>query len=323
MAGLYPSIEPYDRGMLDVGDGYRLYWEVCGRPDGKPAVVLHGGPGSGCTLDARRYFDPNAYRVVLFDQRGCGRSTPQASQPHADLSANTTGHLLADIELLREHLGIEGWMVFGGSWGSTLALGYAQRNTRRVTEMVLAGVTTTSRWEIDWITEGVRILLPEQWARFRAGVPEAHGDDTLIDAYHRRLFSDDPDVRAKAARDWCDWETAVVAVHPNHTPHPRYDRPDFRLGFARLVTHYWRHGAWLDDGELLRNAGCLAAVPGVLIHGRLDLGSPLITAWKLAQAWSGSELVIVSEAGHDARDPGMAEAIIAATDRFATHPLQC
>ncbi len=319
MAGLYPSIEPYDHGLLDVGDGHRVYWEVCGRPDGKPAVVLHGGPGSGCSTTARRYFDPTLYRVVLFDQRGCGRSLPHASQPNADLGANTTDHLLADIERLRERLGIESWLVYGASWGSTLGLAYAQRHQRRVAGMVLAGVATTSRWEIEWITNGIRILLPEQWATFRAGVPEAKRDSDLLDAYHGRLMSGDPDVRAKAARDWCDWEMAVVATHPNHVPHPRYERADFRLAFARLVTHYWRHGAWLDDGVLLREAGCLAGIPGVLIHGRLDLGSPLITAWRLAQAWRGSDLVVVAEAGHDTRDRGMAEAVVAATDRFAAH----
>ena len=319
MAGLYPSIEPYDHGMLDVGNGHRVYWEVCGRTDGKPAVVLHGGPGSGCSTTARRYFDPTVYRVVLFDQRGCGRSMPHASQPNADLGANTTDHLLADIELLRESLGIDRWLVFGASWGSTLGLAYAQRHKRRVSGMVLAGVATTSRWEIDWITNGIRILLPEQWDLFRAGVPEAKRDSDLLDAYHGRLMSGDPDVRAKAARDWCDWEMAVVATHPNHVPHPRYERADFRLAFARLVTHYWRHGGWLEDGVLLWDAGCLTGIPGVLIHGRLDLGSPLIAAWRLAQAWRGSELVVVAEAGHDTRDRGMAEAVVAATDRLAAH----
>jgi len=314
---LYPDIEPYDRGMLEVGDGHRVYWETCGNAAGKPAVVLHGGPGSGCTMGARRYFDPGRYRIVLFDQRGCGRSTPHASGPNADLSANTTGHLLADIEWLRRRLGVDRWLVFGGSWGSTLALAYAERHPDRVSEMVLIGVATTTQEEIDWITRGVGRFFPEQWERFRDGVPVGERDGSVVDAYHRLLMATDPAVHEKAARDWCDWEMAVVAVHPNHMPNPRYERPDFRLAFARIVTHYWRHNAWLEDGVLLREVGRLSGIPGVLIHGRLDFGSPLVTAWQLARNWPGSELVIVDDAGHEARDPGMAESVVAATDRFA------
>lgn len=264
----------------------------------------------------RRYFDPEAYRVVLFDQRGAGRSKPHASDPNIGLSANTTAHLLVDIEWLWRHLGIERWLVFEVSWGSTLALAYAERHPDRVTEMVLASVATTKAWEIDWITRGVGIFFPEAWARFRGGVPEAERDGSLVDAYHRLLMNTDPAVYEKAARDWCDWEMALVAVHPNHTPHPRYERPEFRLGFARLVTHYWRHNAWLEDGVLLREAHRLSDIPGVLIHGRLELGTPLITPWRLTQNWPGSELVIVSGAGHDTRDPGMTESIVAATDGF-------
>ena len=312
MPARYPDIEPYDHGMLDVGDGHRVYWETCGNPAGKPAIVLHGGPGSGCTPGSRRGFDPRRYRIVLFDQRGAGRSTP-----YGDISANTTNHLLADIETLGRHLGIERWLVFGGSWGSTLALAYAERHPDRVTEMVLAGVATTTREEIDWITRGVGRFFPEQWDRFRNGVPLADRDGSLVDAYHRLLMSPDPAVHAKAARAWCDWEMAIVAVHPNHVPHPRYARPEFRLAFARIVTHYWRHSAWLEDGVLLREVHRLSGIPGVLIHGQLDLGSPLITAWQLARNWLGSELVIVSEAGHDARDPGVIESVVAATGRFA------
>ena len=317
MADLYPPIEPHDSGMLDVGDGHRLYWETCGNPAGKPALVLHGGPGSGCSPNARRYFDPAVYRVVLFDQRGSGRSTPHASLADIDLSTNTTTHLLADIELLRERLGIERWLVLGGSWGSTLALAYAERHPHRVTEMVLFSIATTTAREIDWITRGVGIFFPDAWQRFRDGVPEAERDGCLVEAYHRLLMHPDPDVQEKAARDWCDWEIALVAVHPGHRPHPRYDNPVFRLGFARLVTHYWRHRAWLEDEALVRDAGRLAGIPGIMIHGRLDIGGPLVTPWRLKQNWPGSELVVVSEAGHDARDPGMAESIVAATDRFA------
>ena len=317
MAELYPEIAPFDSGRLDVGEGQEVYWESCGAPAGKPALVLHGGPGSGCAASARRLFDPGAYRVVLFDQRGAGRSRPHASEAGLDLSANTTTHLLADIERLRRHLGIERWLLFGGSWGSTLALAYAQRHPERVTEMVLAGVVTTTAREVEWATRGVGMFLPEAWARFRDGVPAAARDGDLAAAYHRLLMDPDPAVHEKAARDWCDWEIALVALHPDDPPHPRYAEAAFRLGFARLVTHYWRHAAWLEDGVLLRDAPRLAQIPGVLIHGRLDLGSPPATAWRLAQRWPGSELTLVSQAGHDARAPGMRTRIVAALDRFA------
>ena len=317
MTTLYPNIEPYDRGMLDAGDGQQVYWETCGNPTGKPALVLHGGPGSGCSTGWRQYFDPDVYRIVLFDQRGCGRSTRHASDPNVDLSTNTTVHLLADIELLRGHLGIERWLVLGGSWGSTLALAYAEQHSTQVTEMVLFSVVTTTAWEIDWITRGVGVFFPEPWARFRDGIPEAERDGSLVEAYHRLLMNPDPAIHEKAARDWCDWEMAIVAVHPNHKPHSRYEQPGFRLCFARLVTHYFRHNGWLPDGVLLQQVDRLAGIPAVLIHGRLDIGGPLITPWKLTKRWPGSELVIVDSAGHDARDPGMSESIVAATDRFA------
>lgn len=303
--------------MLNVGGGHRIYWEVCGNPDGKPALVLHGGPGSGCTVNARRYFDPRAYRIVLFDQRGSGRSTPHASAPDVDLSTNTTSHLLADIEHLRQHLDIRRWLVLGGSWGSTLALAYAEENPERVTELVLFSIATTTASEIDWITRGVGMFFPEAWGRFRDGAPTAEREGNLVEAYHGLLMHPDPAIHEKAARDWCDWEMAIVAVHPSHKPHPRYGDPAFRLGFARLVTHYWRHRAWLDEEVLLRRAGRLADIPAILIHGRLDIGGPLVTPWQLHRSWPGSELIVVSEAGHDARDPGMTESIVAATDRFA------
>jgi proline iminopeptidase len=243
MADLYPPLEPYESGMLDVGDGHRLYWEACGNPLGKPALVLHGGPGSGCTVNARRSFDPKAYRIILFDQRGSGRSTPHAGDPKVDLSTNTTSHLLADIERLRGHLGVERWLILGGSWGSTLALAYAQQHVERVTELVLFSIATTTPCEIEWITCGVGAFFPEAWSRFRDGVPEEERNGSLVEAYHRLLMHPDPAIHGKAARDWCDWEMAIVAVHPGHKPHPRYEDPAFRLGFARLVTHYWRHAA--------------------------------------------------------------------------------
>ena len=302
--------------MLDVGQGNHVYWEVCGNPVGIPALVLHGGPGSGCSTAMRRYFDPSAYRIVLFDQRGCGRSTPHASDLRADLSVNTTAHLLADIERLRQHLGIDRCLVFGSSWGSTLGLAYAERHPHRVTAMVVVGVTTTRRSEIEWLYRGVAPLLPEPWVRFRAGVPDAERDGDLVEAYYRLLQNPAPDIHQKAARDWCDWESALVSMDPNLKPESRRLQPDFQLAFARIVTHYFRHHAWLEDGLLLREAGSLAGIPGILIHGRLDLAAPLVTAWELAQVWSGSDLVLVSRAGHAATDPGMSEAVLAATDRL-------
>jgi len=317
MAELYPPIEPYEQGLLDVGDGNHVYWEACGNPRGKPALVVHGGPGSGCSVGMRRAVDPERFRVVLFDQRGCGRSTPHASQPAIDLSTNTTQHLLADIKRLRQHLGIEHWLLLGGSWGTTLALAYAEQNPDRVTEMVLEGIATTTKWEVDWITRGVGAFFPDAWQRFRNGVPEAERAGSLVDAYHRLLMHPDPAIHEKAARDWCDWEAAIVALQADDAPDSRYDRPAFRLGFARLVTHYWRHHAWLEDGALVRDAHRLSGIPGVLIHGRMDLCNPLLTPWRLAQHWPGSELIVVDQAGHDAGHPGIADHIVAATDRFA------
>lgn len=314
---LYPPIEPFDHGMLDVGDGQEIYWETCGNPAGKPALVLHGGPGSGCTPGMRRFFDPAAYRVVLFDQRNSGRSTPHASDPSVDLSTNTMAHLLADIERVREHLGIERWLVWGGSWGATLALGYAEAHPDRVSEIVLAAVTTTRLKEIDWLYHGLQAFFPEEWQRFSDALPERYRNSDLVAGYRDALADPDPAVREAAAQSWCDWEGAVVKLDPDAPNNPRYDDPHFRLAFARIVTHYFDHAAWLEDGQLLRNAPALADIPGVLIHGRLDLTSPLQTAWELHRAWPNSKLVLTNS-GHSSADPSMAEAIVAATDGFAT-----
>jgi proline iminopeptidase len=310
----YPEIEPFEHGMLDAGDSQELYWEVCGDPNGKPAVVLHGGPGSGCTSGLRRYFDPEAYRIVLFDQRGAGRSVPHAGDASVDLSTNTTHHLIADIERLREHLGVERWLVFGGSWGATLALAYAERHPPRVTEVILASVTMTRPVDIHWLYHGVGRYFPEEWARFRDGVPVGEREGDLVAAYYRLLNQPDAAVREKAARDWCAWEDAVVSLESDE-PNPRYEDPRFRMAFARIVTHYFHHHAWLEDGVLLRNAHRLGGIPGVLIHGRLDLGSPAVTAWELAQAWSEAELHLVGT-GHTGGDE-MTDRVVAAADRFA------
>ena len=315
MAARYPDIEPSERGMLDAGDGQSLYWEVCGHPAGKPALVLHGGPGSGCSPAMRTLFDPRRYRIALFDQRGAGRSRPHASDPAADLSVNTTHHLVADIERLREHLAIDRWLVYGGSWGSTLALAYAERYPRRVSEIVLAPVTMTRRADVEWLSRGAGAFFPAEWERFRAALPAADRDGDLVAAYARLLTDPDPAVHDAAARSWCDWEEALVSVESAGRPNPRYADPSFRLGFARLVTHYFSHAAWLADGQLLADAGRLAGIAGVLVHGRLDVGAPLHAAWQLAQVWPGSELVILEGAGHTSA--GLGDRVVIATDAFA------
>ncbi|MBF6590613.1 MAG: prolyl aminopeptidase [Ktedonobacterales bacterium] len=318
MADLYPAIEPYEQGVLAVGDGQQVYWETCGNPRGKPAVVLHGGPGSGCSPWHRRLFDPSAYRLVLFDQRNCGRSTPHASAPQTDLAHNTTAHLVADIERLRQHLGVERWLVGGGSWGSTLALAYAEHAPERVTEMLLFGVTTGRHTEFDWLFRGgVAILFPEQWARLRASLPAAERDGDIVEAYHRLLNDRDPTVRQRAADAWCLWESATLAWPPSTELAERFTNPTFALAFARLVTHYVRHNAWLEDGRLLRDAGVLAGIPGILVNGRFDFQAPIANAWELNRVWPRAELVIVENAGHAASNPGLTQELIRATNRFA------
>jgi proline iminopeptidase len=312
---VYPEIEPFESGMLDVGDGNLVYWEVCGNPDGKPVVGLHGGPGTGCSPAMRRWFDPEAYRVVLFDQRGSGRSVPHAADFATDLSVNTTAHLVGDVERLREHLGIERWMVFGGSWGCTLGLHYAELFPHRVTEVVVVAVTSTRREEVDWLYHGLGRFFPEQWHRFRLGAPEGATD--LVAAYHGLLNDPDGAVRAKAADDWCAWESSILSVDPDHDPGPRWADVRWRRGFARLAAHYFAHGAWLEDDRILRDVGRLRGIPAVLVHGRLDMQGPLRTAWEQDRAWPDAELWVVSGAAHAASDPGMAEAVVAATDRFA------
>ncbi|MEU1119790.1 MULTISPECIES: prolyl aminopeptidase [unclassified Streptomyces] len=313
--GLYPDIEPYDHGMLDVGDGNRVYWEVCGNPHGRPAVVLHGGPGSGCTPFFRRYFDPDAYRIVLLDQRGAGRSTPPASDPATDMGVNTPAHLIADLELLRRHLGIERWLVWGVSFGSVLGLRYAQTHPDRVSELVLTGVATGSRAEVNLLTRGLGKIFPEAWRAFRDHVPDGERDGDLAAAYHRLLEAPDAEVRARAARAWTDWETACVPAPPRSVE--RYEDADFRAGFARTVTHYFAHDHWLGGDEVvLRDAGSLRGIPGVMVQGSLDFGNLLGIVWRLHGAWPDSELVLVDEAGHDAGAGGIARELVRATDGF-------
>ena len=313
----YSPIEPFDHGTLDVGQGNDVYWEVCGSPAGKPALVLHGGPGSGCSPFYRRLFDPQAYRIVLLDQRGCGRSTPHASDPATDLSVNTTAHLLRDLEVLRAFLKIERWLVFGVSWGCTLALAYAEQHPERVSSVVMSGVTMTRRSEISWLYRDIAPLLPAQWDRFRQGVPPEQRDGDLIEAYFHLLNHADPAVRARAARDWHSWEAASVSVDPDAENPPISVDQRFELARARIVTHYFRHAAWLEEGILLKNADKISAISGVMVHGRLDLAAPLVTPWELSKVWQNGKLVILPSAGHSLRDAGITDAIIRATDQFA------
>ncbi len=318
MTDLYPEIEPYAHGLLEVGDGNRIYWETCGNPKGKPAIVVHGGPGSGCTPWPRRLFDPAAYRIVLFDQRNCGRSAPHASDPETDLTSNTTAHLMADMERLRQHLGIERWMVLGWSWGSTLALAYAERHPAHVTEIVLFGVTTGRHAEFDWLFRGgVAVLFPEQWERLRAAAPGATSDRDVVEVYSQMLNDPDPEICQRAANAWCLWESATPAWPPTTTLSERYRNPTFALAFARIVTHYVTHYAWLEDEILMRNASALANIPGVLINGRFDLQAPLANAWELRRVWPRAELVVVDNAGHSGDNPGITQELIRATNRFA------
>ncbi|MFF0310371.1 prolyl aminopeptidase [Streptosporangium sp. NPDC004379] len=311
-------IEPHDHGMLDVGDGNLVHWEVYGNPGGKPALVVHGGPGAESAPRHARSFDLERYRVILFDQRGCGRSTPHASDPAADMSVNTTEHLLADMERLREHLGVDRWLLFGGSWASTLILAYAERHPERVSEIVIPAVTMTRRSETDWLYRGVGRFFPEAWDRFRTALPEADRDGDLVAAYARLMEHPDAEVRAKAAADWLAWEDAVISTEPNGRRGAYSDRPsDAMLAFVRICSHYFAHGAWLEEGVLLREAHRLAGIPGVLIHGRHDLGSPVGTAWELAQAWPDAKLIVIEDSGHTGSDT-MRDEIRAALDRFAT-----
>ncbi|MEU6173734.1 prolyl aminopeptidase [Streptantibioticus parmotrematis] len=316
---LYPATEPYTHGMLDVGDGNRLYWEECGNPLGKPAVMLHGGPGSGCVPGFRRYCDPAAYRIVLFDQRGCGRSTPHASAYDTDMSVNTTAHALADLERLRLHLGIDRWLVWGVSWGSVLGLRYAQTHPEAVSEIVLTAVATGSNPEVALLTRGLGTVFPEAFEAFLAELPEDDRDGNLAAAFNRLLESPDPHVRDRAARAWTDWETATIPAPPRSVP--RYENPDFRRGFARTVTHYWGNDHFLgegnDEGVVLRDAGLLDGIPGTLVQGSLDFGNLLGTVWRLHHAWRGSELIVVDDVGHSMGESGMVDALIAATDGYA------
>jgi proline iminopeptidase len=312
-----PESGPHLCGLLDVGAGNQMYWEVRGNPTGRPVLIVHGGPGSGRGRNAHKTFDHDVFRIVSFDQRGCGNSVPSAADPATDMAYNTTEHLLADMEALRQHLRVERWLLFGGSWASTLILAYAERYPERVEAIVLIGVTMTRPREIDWLYRGLRLLLPGEWERFRAGVPAPARGGNLVEAYRRLMENPDLAVRERAARDWCAWEDAVIAHEVFGNPGQYSAKPGAAMvAFVRICTHYFAHNAWLEDGQLLRNTHQLKGIPGVLIHGRLDLAGPLLTAWELAQAWPDAELKVIEDSGHTG-SPAMGTAIADAIARFA------
>ena len=309
---LYPPIEPYRTGRLRVSDVHDLYFEESGNPQGKPAVFLHGGPGSGTEGKQRRFFDPKQYRIVLFDQRGCGKSTP-----HASLEANTTWDLVADIERLREHLAIDRWQVFGGSWGSTLARAYAEKHPERVTELVLRGVFLLRKQEIDWFyQQGTSELFPDAWEHYLAPIPENERGD-LLHAYYRRLTSNDPKVQAEAARAWSIWEGSTSKLLFDADFVKKYGEDAFALAFARIECHYFVNKGFFErDDELLANVAKIRKIPAKIIQGRYDVVCPMTSAWALHKAWPEAELIVVPDSGHSAFEPGITKALVAATDAF-------
>jgi len=309
---LYPSIEPYETGFLEVGSGHRIYWEQSGNPNGKPVVFLHGGPGGGSDPKYRRYHDPEAYRIVVFDQRGCGKS-----EPYASLADNTTWHLVADIEALRTHLGIETWQVFGGSWGSTLALAYAQNHPERVTELVLRGIFMLRRSELEWFYQsGADQLFPDAWEHYLEPIPEVERGD-LMSAYYRRLTSDDPNVRRAAARAWSIWEGSTSYLVQDLDHIARTGEDDFAVAFARIECHYFVHGGFFEtDGQLLQNVDRIRHIPAVIVQGRYDVVCPMRSAWDLHRAWPEADLRVVPTAGHSANEVGNAAELVRATNTF-------
>lgn len=312
LRSFYPEIEPYATGHLDVGNGHSIRWERVGTKGAKPAVFLHGGPGGGINPSQRRVFDPALYDVLLFDQRGCGQSTPFASLEH-----NTTWDLVADIERLREMVGVDKWQVFGGSWGSTLALAYAETHPDRVTELVLRGIFTLRRWELLWYYQhGASLLFPDKWQRFIAPIPPEERDD-LMGAYRRRLTSSDAEIRLGAAREWSRWEGETITLLPDAQMSTSFSEAEFALAFARIENHYFVHKGWMDEGQLIRDAAKIRHIPGVIVQGRYDAACPPQTAWDLHEAWPEAEFIMVEGAGHAMSQPGILHHLIEATDRFA------
>lgn len=312
LRGFYPEIEPFDTGMLDVGDGHQIYWERFGTKGAKPAVFLHGGPGGATSPSHRRLFDPALYDVILFDQRGCGKSTP-----HASIEANTTWHLVADIERLRQMIGAEKWLVFGGSWGSTLALAYAETHPERVSELVLRGIYTLTKAELGWYYQfGVSEMFPDKWERFCAPIPEDERHEMMA-AYRRRLTGTDREEQLRCAVAWSSWEGETITLLPNPDYSDHFYDADFALAFARIENHFFVHAGWMEEGQLLRDAYKLKDIPGVIIHGRYDMPCPAKYAWQLHKAWPKADFHLIEGAGHAYLEPGILDQLIRATDRFA------
>jgi proline iminopeptidase len=311
---LYPDLQPYETGMLDVGDGHRLYWELSGNPEGKPVVFLHGGPGGGSSPEHRRQFNPGKYKILVFDQRGCGKSTPYASLEH-----NTTWDLVEDIEKLRTEVSkVDKWQVFGGSWGSTLSLAYAEKYPERATEIILRGIFLFDQYEIDWMYKegGASQVYPDKFAEFLAPIPEdEHGD--LVAAYARRLTGDDKAAQLEAAKAWSKWEGDIVTLLPSPSTIEHFTSPDVAVAVARIENHYMANNGWFEEGQLLRDAAKLKGIPGVIVQGRHDTCTPPAAAWKLKQAWPEVELNIIPDGGHLFSEPGVLDGLIRATDKFA------
>jgi len=318
LRSLYPAIDPYETGLLDVGDGDQIYWEVCGNPDGKPVVMLHGGPGGGCGPDHRRQFDPSAYRIVLFDQRNCGRSMPHASDVEVSLENNTTWALVSDIEKLREHLGIDRWQVFGGSWGSCLSLAYAETHPDRVTELVLRGIFMLRPFELFWFYEyGASLMFPDLWESYIEPIPEEEREN-LIAAFAERLNDPDPAVRIPAAKAWAVWEASTIKLLPSKDLIDSFTEDDYAVAFARIENHYFTHGGFFEtEDQLIDGLDRIRHIPTVIVQGRYDMCTPVATAWDLHKAWPEAEFHLVDDAGHSFDEPGILHRLIEATDRFA------
>jgi proline iminopeptidase len=312
----FPAVEHYDEGWLDTGDGHRVFWTISGNPEGVPALIVHGGPGSGSSPGQRRMWDPSRYWIIQLDQRNCGRSTPPASNPAVPLTNNTTHHLIWDMELLRKELGVERWVLWGGSWGTTLALAYAERYPSFVHALILVFMMLGRKSDFRWLYHEMGRYFPSEWSTFVDGA--AGKTDDLLAAYDHLLNeTHDEQVQRKAARNWIEWENVISSLDPGWESSLDYDDLDHNLQFARVTTHYFNHGAWLDENEILVNAGNLDGIPGVIIHGRQDRANPYDMAWLLAQVWRGSELVTLPQAGHTPTNPAARDALLTATNRFA------
>jgi proline iminopeptidase len=323
----YATTGPYEMGRIPTGDGNLVYWETSGNPEGTPVLIVHGGPGAGSSPAQRETFDPERYRIIQFDQRNCGRSRPHASNPAADMSLNTTEHLIGDMERLREHLGVEKWLLHGRSWGVGLSLAYAERFPERASGMLLVSVTLSQRWELEWLYRGAGRVFPEAWARFcdAADPGQEHFDlptdteppiEELLMAYARLMEDPDPAVRARTAAEWLAWEDAVISLERNGRPGAYSDRPDeAKIAFVRICAHYAANGDFLEDGILIRNAVKLAGIPAILIHGRGDIGAPVLVPWELARSWPGAELIVIEDSGHTG-SAAMRGALQEASDRL-------